>query len=139
MELRSIERRDTDGVSKAATRAQKIIASDTILPGVSMRMLIGGAALVVVGLLAYGARIYGVPVSGVLNQTISTENALTMYTTFAGIGGFLANIIASSLISTVEGDTVQIGAIILPVAVQITGAVIAAATFPSGDSTGLPV
>lgn len=133
MELKGIASRDTEGKSVAAEIAQATAESDTILPGLSMRGLIGIVAVAVTGLFVYAARTYGVPVSGVLNQNISTENALTLYTTLAGIGGFLANIIASSLISTVEGETVPIGSIILPIAVQITGAVVAAGTFPSGD------
>lgn len=136
MDITSHTDRETNGIEAAEAALQ----SESVIPGVSFKMILGLAGALVAVLMVYGARIYGVPVGSVLNQSISTENALTLYTTFAGIGGFLANLIASSLISTVSGDTVEVGSIILPIAIQIVGAIIAAGAFPSGESgPSLPI
>lgn len=135
MNLSAPSERSTDGVEAAIESAQTVFGGDTAIPGISLRDIAIFVGITVVGLLILGARHFGVPTAQVLGQQVSTENALTLYTTFAGIGGFLANIIASTLISTIDGETVAIQSIIPPILIQILGAVIAAASFPSGGDS----
>lgn len=93
---------------------------------------------VVIALLAVGAVIaagavsyYGVPTTMLLSQSIATENALTYYSTAAGIAGFAGSIIASSRLANVQGGSVSVGSMVVPVLVTAGGNFLAGFLFPN--------
>lgn len=91
----------------------------------------GAIALASLAIVAAAYR-YGVPTSYVMAQELATENALTYYSTIAGIGGFVGSIIASNRLASVQGDTVTLGQMAAPMLVTAGGNVLAGFIFPSG-------
>lgn len=139
MDVSGHSNRETTGMERAIEKAQQVAETESFIPNLKTRDILGFSAILGAGLLYLGSRAFDVPFQQVLTHRISTENALTLYTTMAGIGGFLANLIASSQISTIEGGETTVLSILPPIAIQIVGAVVAAAAFPSERDTALPI
>lgn len=66
--------------------------------------------------VALAARQMGIP--DISSHSLPTEQALSAYSGVAGIGGFLAQILASRQLSRVQGDQVSIGSLAVPVLIS---------------------
>lgn len=120
-------------LARAVEHAQSIANDDTIFPGpLTVRdvVLAGGAVFFAAAVV--GSRVFNVPTSLVFAQSIATENALTLYSTAAGIAGFIGSIIASTRLATVEADTVTVRQMAMPILVTAAGNIVAGFLFPSG-------
>lgn len=96
-----------------------------------VNILMFGAIVAFMAIVS-AAYYYGVPTHLVFTQRMATENALTYYSTVAGIAGFVGSIIASNRLASVDADTVTVRQMAAPMLVTAGGNAVAGFLFPSG-------
>lgn len=84
---------------------------------------VGAGALTAVVLRRYGGDILG--------QEISTEKAVSAVALIGGVGGGIAQLLTGARLSGVEGDTVPVKSLILPISLMIVGSSVGAFTLPN--------